>query len=89
MKLLKREPGKKWERIDVENTLEDVQAAVGGYIESHRIVPDCDLLVDEDGRAKGLTPQDFLGCRWYGNLVIAGVKRNEWSDAPGGMEEWL
>ena len=51
MKALKIEPGKAPERIDIDNTLEALQNAVGGYIEV--IYPDerrpVGLICNEEG----------------------------------------
>ena len=56
MRVLIKEPGGVWEVADVENTLDALQEAVGGYIEALTINTEPEpliLIVDEDGRIKG------------------------------------
>ena len=56
MKALKIEPGKAPKRIDIDNTLEALQNAVGGYIEViylNKQRPAC-LICNEEGKLSGL-----------------------------------
>lgn len=57
MKAVKIHPSGQLEKLDIPNTLEAVQEAVGGFVQQLRtIFPGTVLLVDEDGRQKGLVP---------------------------------
>lgn len=51
--------------IDIPNTLEDLQRAVGGYIETYRIreIPDRRIvgIANEEGLLKGLPPNKNVG----------------------------
>lgn len=66
-------PGKAPLLIEVENTLEALQKAVGGYIESITVDDNVCILCDEEGRIKGLPVTvsygryDFVGpVLWVG-----------------------
>ena len=52
MKAIRKKPGEKPEIVDIENNLESLQKAVGGYIEC---IPYDKFIVicDEEGRLKG------------------------------------
>ena len=54
MKVLKLE-GKSISETDVANTLEALQTAVDGYIESVTLIPDkAVMIVNEEGRLRGI-----------------------------------
>lgn len=69
--------------IDIENTLEAMQEAVGGYIETVTIASNCCLICNEEGRIRNLRPQTIgtLGT-YYGNVLLVGVKDDEFTDVP-------
>ena len=88
MKALKIEPGKAPERIDIDNTLEALQNAVGGYIEAiypdeHR--PAC-LICNEEGKFSGLElnralykngkPYDIIA----GTFLVVGLSTEDFTD---------
>lgn len=50
MKAVRKKPGEPPEIVDVENTLEALQAEVGGYIESFQTARDCTILCNEKGK---------------------------------------
>lgn len=66
--VLKVEPGKVPERIDLPNTLEAMQQLVGGYIESVWLGDGVCLICNEEGKLSNLEPN-----RRVGNDIIAGT----------------
>lgn len=88
MKALKIEPGKAPERIDIDNTLEALQNAVGGYIEV--IYPDerrpVGLICNEEGKCCGLElnralykngkPYDIIA----GTFLVVGLSAEDFTD---------
>lgn len=88
MKALKIEPGKAPERIDIDNTLEALQNAVGGYIEV--IYPDerrpVGLICTEEGKCCGLElnralyqngkPYDIIA----GTFLVVGLSAEDFTD---------
>lgn len=63
-----------------DNTLEAFQNAVGGYIETLTFTTDACLIVNEEGRLRGL-PFNIrtLGCELYGTVIAVGVKGDEFA----------
>lgn len=65
-----KEPGKPARTQIIDNTLEELQRLVGGYLEA---VPSADphvaLYVDEEGLIKGLEPNVF---GLFGNVLATG-----------------
>ena len=53
MKAIIKEVGKEPKVIDIDNTLEALQKAVGGYIEAVNVGGNVIMLCDEEGRLKG------------------------------------
>lgn len=88
MKALKIEPGKAPERIDIDNELEALQVAVGGYIEV--IYPDerrpVGLICNEEGKCCGLElnralyqngkPYDIIA----GTFLVVGLSAEDFTD---------
>mgnify|MGYP004688459185 CR=1 FL=1 len=71
MKAIIKEVVKEPKVIDVENTLEALQKAVGGYLEAVRVGNGVIMLCDEEGRMKG-SPYNFdLGSeKIVGNVIF-------------------
>lgn len=81
MKVIRKKPGQAPEACEVENSLEALQAEVGGYIESFQFADDCTLLINEEGKNLGLTPNLFvLGEPLVGTVLAVGVKGEEFCD---------
>lgn len=53
-----KEPGKKARSHMIENTLEAFQQAVGGYIETIKVMTDTVMIVNEEGKLMNL-PHNF------------------------------
>lgn len=67
IKVVAQNPGEISRIVTVPNTLEALQELVGGYIEPHHICGSLVLVMDEDGRLKGL-PEN-VRCVQYGTIV--------------------
>lgn len=83
MRVIIKEPGKPAAWRDIDNTLPALQEAVGGYIETLTFASDCVLIMDEEGRLKG-KPHNvtICGADIVGTFVIAGKKRDRFTDCP-------
>lgn len=86
MRALKLE-GRTHETIDIENTLEALQKAVGGYIETVRLrVDNAVMIVNEEGLLLGLpfnaAASALAGQTIVGAALVVGVDGEEFTDAP-------
>ncbi len=86
MKALKLE-GRKHEVIDIGNTLEALQNAVAGYIETVRLmVNDAVMIVNEEGRLLGLpyntAASNLARQPIFGTALVVGVDGEEFTDIP-------
>lgn len=83
-----KEPGKEARMETIGNSLEALQAAVGGYIERVTVAEDLVLIVNEEGRLKGLPVNcRVLGHDLVGTVVAVGVKGEEFcSLSPSALE---
>ena len=83
MKVIYKAPGCAPEPRDIPNTLEELQAAVGGYIETVTIEEDCVIICNEEGRLRGMPHNvKFLGVDFVGPILIAGVSDEGFTDLP-------
>ena len=63
-----------------DNTLEAFQEAVGGWIETVTLCTDLVLIVNEEGRIRGLPYNTTIcGCQLYGPVLAVGVKGDEFA----------
>ena len=70
-------------RMNVKNSLEELQRLVGGHIESVTLGKDIAILCDEEGRIKGKEYNcTLVGVDFAGTIVIVGVRGDSFSDAP-------
>ena len=75
MKAVRKKPGEPPEIVDVDNTLEALQAEVGGYIESFQIASDCTIICNEEGKLLPLEPNLlFCGEAFFGTVLAVGVR---------------
>ncbi len=83
MKAIRKKPGCKPEVIDIDNTLEALQAEVEGHIETVTIANDAVIICNEEGRILGL-PHNcrFVGVDFVGTVLIVGTKDDEFCDVP-------
>lgn len=73
------------EEIEIENTLEALQKAVGGYIESLTLIPGkAVMIVNEEGVILNLTlnpaASALAGVRIVGPALIVGVSEDDFCD---------
>lgn len=73
-----KQPGKPAKRIDIDNTLEALQKAVGGYIETVTLFEDITLICNEEGRLMDLPyNMEFLGIHFVGPVLVVGRAEEE------------
>lgn len=83
MKILRKRPGKAWEFAEGENTLEALQAEVGGYIETVSFLSDVCIIVNEEGLINDMPfNMKFAGLQLFGPVLLVGVKGDEFCDVP-------
>lgn len=84
MKALRKRPGEQWEEVEIENTLEALQAEVGGYIETITILSDLCLIVNEEGRINGMRfNMELCGMHLFGTILAVGTNDDEFCSIPG------
>ena len=83
MHVIYKSPGCAPEPRDIPNTLEELQAAVGGCIETVTIAADAAVICNEEGRLLGM-PHNvrFMGTEYVGPILIVGVAGEEFTDLP-------
>lgn len=83
MKAIRKKPGAQPEIIEVDNTLEALQAEVDGYIETVTIASDAVVICNEEGVLRGL-PYNcrFVGVDFVGTILVVGRSRDEFCDVP-------
>ena len=83
MKVIRKEPGKAPEIVEVENELEALQKAVGGYIETFTFAVDACVICNEEGFNIGLPYNTRVGrCHFFGPILIVGTDGEELTDVP-------
>lgn len=80
MQVVRKDPGKPPVITQVKNTLEALQQAVGGPIETVTLARDAVIICNEEGRLMGL-PRNcrFLGIDFVGTILVVGVDGDEFS----------
>ena len=74
MKVIIKEPRKTPEWVEIENSLEELQRIVDGYIETVTVTTDVCIICNEEGRINDLPYNcTLLGIQLFGNIIIAGV----------------
>ena len=86
MKAIKFVPGNNPQIVEIDNTLEALQEAVGGYIETVTIFSNACLICNEEGRLRNLEPQEIFGETFFGTCLFVGVKGDEFTDIPPGSK---
>lgn len=80
MRAIRKRPGEAPEIVDVENTLEALQAEVGGRIESLRFAADATILCNEEGKLMKLAPNiHFMGDILCGTILVVGVRGEDFN----------
>ena len=91
IRAIRQEPGCAPEIIGIENELEALQKAVGGYIQAVPMgIGKVAVICDEEGRLK----RKPFNCRvgrhvdFVGTILAVGVDEDEFTDIPIGLETW-
>jgi len=80
LRALKKEPGRTWEAVEIESSLEALQEAVGGYIESVILASDVCILCDEERRLKGRPYNTTIGnASFVGTILLVGMAQGEFT----------
>lgn len=82
MRAIIKQPGMRPMVIRIDNKLEALQAAVGGYIETLTVAADCCLICNEEGRLMALPENRVLGIDLLGTVLVVGVAGEEFCDVP-------
>lgn len=73
-----KHPGEPAKRINIDNTLEALQKAVGGYIETVTLFEGVTLICNEEGRLMDLSyNMEFLGIHFVGPVLVVGRAEDE------------
>ena len=80
--------------IEIENTLEALQAAVEGFIETVPLVPGkAVMIVNEEGLLRGMSynalASAIAGTHIVGPAVVVGVDGDEFTDIPADIEHTI
>jgi len=89
MKVIIKSPSEKYgHEAEIPNTLEALQEAVGGYIETVTM-PDFVVICNEYGRILCLDQNCLInGVVFVGPIVIAGVDGENFTDCPLDIIQW-
>ena len=83
IKAIVKHPGCKPMLCDIDNTLEEMQMIVGGYIEAATAAPDLVVICNEEGRLFGLTHNTAVGgTDFVGTIILVGSEGDEFADVP-------
>ena len=90
IRVMTKLPGSLWRVRQMDNTLEALQAFVGGYIETVRLFKDVVVICNEEGRLLGLPENcNLLGFDFVGPVILAGTNGDEFADVPENIiENW-
>ena len=86
--VLIKEPGKQPRRVNISDTLENMQRIVGGYIETVTVCADLVVICDEEGKMKG-KPHccTICGVDFVGTVILCGIDGDEFADLPVGWKD--
>ena len=86
MKAIYFKPNEKPKIIEIENTLEALQEAVGGYIETVTAWSNGCFICNEEGILLGLERQEIMNHIFFGTVLFVGTKGDEFTDIPVGAK---
>ena len=85
IRVIVKEPGMAPEWRIIPNELEALQREVDGYIEVVRFAEDAAMIVNEEGKLRGLEPNFRFGIDMIvGTAILVGVDGEEFTDWPLG-----
>ena len=83
IRVISKHPGCPPRSVWVTNTLENLQTAVGGYIETFTLATDMCVICNEEGRLLGLPHNcTIAGVDFVGDILLVGIKGEEFADLP-------
>ena len=83
IRVIIKEPEQPSREMTVDDTLEEYQRLVGGYIELVRVSKGMGLIVNEEGKMMGLKPCMYcFGDLLVGTVVCVGLLHDEFTDCP-------
>lgn len=96
MKAIKFE-GRRVKEIEIDNTLEALQAAVDGYIETvpirHIPTDKAVMIVNEEGLLRGMSHNPaatmIAGTKIVGSAIVVGVDGEEFTDIPEDTKQFI
>ena len=69
--------------VTIPNTLDALQAIVGGHIQAVPLEADVELICNEEGKLMGLPPNRQVGCDIIvGTFLVVGVSGENFSSLP-------
>lgn len=88
IRVFTKRPGCIPRSVWVTNSLANLQNAVGGLIETVTLGSDLAVICNEEGRLLGLPHNCAMcGVDFCGEIIIAGVRGDEFSDVPCDIKE--
>lgn len=80
--------------VNIENTLDALQAAVDGYIETVTLIPGkAVMIVNEEGLLRGMVPNPaasmIAGTKIVGPAIVVGVDGDEFTDFPAEIRQQI
>ena len=89
IKVIVKRPDEKYGHVTgISYTLENLQKIVGGYIETLTL-PGFTIICNEEGILLGLERNCMVyGFTFFGTIVVAGVKGDDFDDVGISFEEW-
>lgn len=80
--------------VNIENTLDALQAAVDGYIEAVTLIPGkAVMIVNEEGLLRGMAPNTIASAvantQIVGPAVVVGVDGEDFTDIPEDVEHCI
>ncbi len=83
IRVIYKAPNEPIKDIDIENSLEAFQEAIGGYIETVTVAEDLVIICNEEGRLKNMPFNcEILGVGFVGPILFVGVKGDEFCSLP-------
>ena len=85
-----KHPGEQLGHImEIENTLDSLQKAVGGHIETVAMANKWSVICDVEGLLKGKPYNcDVYGVEFVGTILVVGVEGEELVDVPIDLNDW-
>ena len=87
IKVLSKRAGEPPRSVNIENSLENLQKHVGGYIETVTIAEDAVIICNEEGLLLDLPYNcTICGRPFVGDIIMCGVQGDEFADIPASWD---